>query len=412
MPVTKENGLMYAKLVCVSTKNNNKFYEMTQIDADTFEAKWGRVEGSVSTKRYPMRDWDKIIRDKTKRKDEPYTDVTEMVAVPVNESKSLFSDSKPKDVQKFVEKLMGYQKASISRNYTVSSDQVTQAQIDAAQEKLDEIIAATKVGADIEKINEMLVHYYRIIPRKMKKVQDHLIKSLADKKELKDAFDKILSLEQDALDSMAGQVSTTKAVASETEDQDLLDALGISMQAITPAEEKMIKSLLGPDSGRFVQAYRVKLKHTDEAYESWLQSVQDKKTALLWHGSRNENWWSILQKGLMIRPSGVVLTGSMFGNGVYFADKAKKSIGYSSARGSYWAGGNSDKAYLALYDIHQGKQLEILNWKSEHSSLDESKMKKKGYDSVFAKGGADLINNEYIVYNPAQCTVRYIVEIQ
>jgi poly [ADP-ribose] polymerase len=362
-----------------------------------------------------MRDWDKIMKDKTQRKDEPYTDVTEMVAVPVNESRQMFGDDKPKDIQKFVEKLMGYQKDSIKRNYTVSSDQVTQAQIDAAQEKLDEIIDATKVNADIEKLNEMLVHYYRIIPRKMKKVQDHLIQSLSTKADLKKAFDDILTLEQDALDSMAGQVSTTKAVTVDGEDNkntDVMDALGISMQATTPAEVKMIKTLLGADSGRFVQAFRVNLSHTSSSYEAWLAAAVEKKTALLWHGSRNENWWSILQKGLMIRPSGVVLTGSMFGNGVYFADKAKKSIGYSSARGSYWAGGNSDKAYLALYDIHQGKQLEILNWKSEHSSLDEDKMKKKGYDSVFAKGGADLVNNEYIVYNPAQCTVRYIVEIQ
>lgn len=27
-------------------------------------------------------------------------------------------------------------------------------------------------------------------------------------------------------------------------------------------------------------------------------------------------------------------------------------------------------------------------------------------------GGADLINNEYIVYNSAQCTIRYLVEVR
>jgi poly [ADP-ribose] polymerase len=37
----------------------------------------------------------------------------------------------------------------------------------------------------------------------------------------------------------------------------------------------------------------------------------------------------------MIRPSGAVYTGSMFGDGIYFADKAAKSIGYSSLSGSY-----------------------------------------------------------------------------
>ncbi len=36
---------------------------------------------------------------------------------------------------------------------------------------------------------------------------------------------------------------------------------------------------------------------------------------------------------------------------------------------------------------------------------------KREFDSVFAKGGADLRNNEYIVYNSAQCTVSHLIEI-
>ena len=113
----------------------------------------------------------------------------------------------------------------------------------------------------------------------------------------------------------------------------------------------------------------------------------------------------------MIRPSNAVITGSMFGHGVYFADKAQKSIGYTSLRGSYWASGSNGSAMLALYEIHQGKQKEILNWSNSHSQLNESKMTKEGYDSVFAKGGADLRNNEFITYNTDQSTIKYLVEI-
>ena len=44
--------------------------------------------------------------------------------------------------------------------------------------------------------------------------------------------------------------------------------------------------------------------------------------------------------------------------------------------------------------------------------LTEKKLKARGaYDSFFALDGADLRNNEYIVYNKAQCTVQYLVEI-
>jgi hypothetical protein len=41
------------------------------------------------------------------------------------------------------------------------------------------------------------------------------------------------------------------------------------------------------------------------------------KERLYWHGSRNENWFNIMQTGLLIRPSGAVHTGSMFGDGIY-----------------------------------------------------------------------------------------------
>ncbi len=50
---------------------------------------------------------------------------------------------------------------------------------------------------------------------------------------------------------------------------------------------------------------------------------------LLWHGSRLENFASILTNGLKINPGkNVIKTGSMFGNGLYFANFGKKSSGY------------------------------------------------------------------------------------
>jgi poly [ADP-ribose] polymerase len=101
----------------------------------------------------------------------------------------------------------------------------------------------------------------------------------------------------------------------------------------------------------------------------------------------------------------------MFGDGIYFADKAQKSIGYTSLRGSYWAKGGGDKAYLALFEVHLGNQKEILHHDSSCYSLSDKVLKKEGYDSVFAKGGADLRNNEFIVYKPEQCTITHLVEI-
>ena len=157
--------------------------------------------------------------------------------------------------------------------------------------------------------------------------------------------------------------------------------------------------------------FKVVNTKTQKVFDTHFEQAKVKKKRLYWHGSRNENWFNILQTGLLIRPSGAVHTGSMFGDGIYFADKAQKSIGYSSLRGSYWTKGGDDKAYLALFDVHLGNQKEILHHTSSCYSLSDKVLKKDNYDSVFAKGGADLRNNEYIVYNAAQCTVSHLIEI-
>ena len=106
--------------------------------------------------------------------------------------------------------------------------------------------------------------------------------------------------------------------------------------------------------------------------------------------------------------------GKMFGYGLYFADKCQKSLNYTSFRGSYWARGNSNKAFLALYDVHVGNQLKVKKHESWCCSLSKTNLKKRGekYDSIYAQGGVDLINNEYIVYDSAQSTIRYLVEIK
>lgn len=68
---------------------------------------------------------------------------------------------------------------------------------------------------------------------------------------------------------------------------------------------------------------------------------------------------------------------------------------------------------MSLFDVHVGNQYNIKRHTSDCCSLDYNKLRAKGnYDSVFAEGGYDLRNNEYIVYKEDQCTVKYIVELK
>jgi poly [ADP-ribose] polymerase len=65
-----------------------------------------------------------------------------------------------------------------------------------------------------------------------------------------------------------------------------------------------------------------------------------------WHGTRRANMIGITTKGLLIRPSGVVHAGSMYGDGIYWATQSTKSMNYCDVRGSYWAQGSNKTAYL------------------------------------------------------------------
>lgn len=432
--IVKENGLRYAKLIHVSvdngmTDNSNKVYIMEELSDGRIKCEYGRVGKNMTTVYKSSREWDKIVREKTSNK-KGYTDVTDLLAEPV------VDDSKPvnnkvdsiKDdiVRKLVDELMSFANKSIQRNYKVTQEAVSEQQVNAAQEVINAISSLLVLGVDKKNVNDMLLKLYTIIPRRMDNVKSHLIGDVNSDTDLENA-QRIIGSEQSALDTMAGQVELIKqqkdaakkaaeaeanGVEEEVEEVTILDQMGLSIEVENDTETlDLIKKLMGPNVNQMKKVYKVINNKTQAKFDKNLEKANVKKKRLYWHGSRNENWFNILQTGLLIRPSGAVHTGSMFGDGIYFADKAQKSIGYSSLRGSYWAHGGDNKAFLALFDVHLGNQKEILHHDSSCYKLSDNVLKKDGYDSVFAKGGADLRNNEFIVYKPEQCTVSHLIEI-
>lgn len=102
----------------------------------------------------------------------------------------------------------------------------------------------------------------------------------------------------------------------------------------------------------------------------------------------------------------------MFGRGIYFADKADKSIGYTSLYGSRHAGGQSDKAYLAIYEVATGNEFNVNRWDSSMVMLDNLVFKRehRGCNSLHAHAGSDLLNDEYIIYDEDACRIKYFLE--
>jgi poly [ADP-ribose] polymerase len=140
-----------------------------------------------------------------------------------------------------------------------------------------------------------------------------------------------------------------------------------------------------------------------------LQKAYERANVIpVWHGTRRANMVGITTKGLLIRPSGVPHAGSMFGDGIYWAAHSTKSINYTDVRGSYWAAGQADKAFLFLADCAFGNQRIV------HNATFIRKGDLKGDHSVWAKMGQALLNDELIVYNATgpsqQHRIKYILE--
>jgi poly [ADP-ribose] polymerase len=251
-------------------------------------------------------------------------------------------------------------------------------------------------------INNLLIELYTVIPRKMKNVRHHIV----DDTTSVTSANSIIEREQALVDNMSTQVAVSHGANSAT----LEDTLGIKLDKVTDEEVENIKKLLGPEAKRFVKAFKVTNHKTEEEYK---ERKGIGKVRWLFHGSRNENWLSILSKGLLIRPACAVLTGQMFGVGCYFANKSLKSIGYTSLKNSYWAKGDQTVGYISLYEVYTGNELHVKRHESWMYNLNLNTLKNKGlYDSLFAEKGIDLKNDEIIIYSTNQCTVRYIIEIR
>ncbi|MCX6214327.1 ADP-ribose polymerase [Spirosoma sp.] len=399
------------KLMMVTAENNNKYYEMREKENGTFEAHYGRVGGFRSKSVHPMAQWERKVREK---KSKGYTDQTHLFATTRLETDA--STIANPEVRSLMARLLDLAKQSIFQNYVVTAQEVTRKQVENAQQLLDELADLLAVNMDTAAYNVKLLELFRVIPRRMSKVGEHLAGASPQSAEELQPLRDHLAEEQSTLDVMRGQVELAPEETSADQPQPtLLDSLNLAIEPVTDAHViKLIKRMMGTDVFKFEAAFSVRHAATDAAFDAYVRQQTNRKTMALWHGSRSENWLSILKTGLLLRPANAVITGKMFGYGIYFADQFSKSINYTSLNGSVWANGRQSEGYLAIYEVHVGEQLELTKHEPSHMQLDGNALKQLGpqYDSVFAKQGVSLQKNEFIVYNPAQCTVRYIVKIK
>ena len=413
-------------LILVDPNNNgvdsNKFYKMAGNGDNTFTVEYGRVGATPQTKTYPMSKWNSTLSSKLKK---GYVDRSDLMQEVIADSKiedksngvDEFGLVQNLSVREIVKRLWDYANKTIQSAYSVRAEAVTQAMIDAAQEKID-YIAANYKNWSVEEFNKNLNELFIIVPRKMKRVSDCLVSDSSE-------YDKKLSEEQSLLDTMAGQVYKPKAKIADTDSEikaseSILQKMGITMEEATKEDIAKIKKAMGDSAGKFYKAWHVTNFETEKNYQKFTTENNIGNVKLLCHGSRNQNWFNILKMGLKIRPAGAIATGSMFGLGIYWSNPEKykggvaKSIGYTSL-GGYWTRDYQNCGFLAFFDVAIGDSVDAYSFDSKYYSYNLERLKKDNPKawSLWAHGNTSMLrNDEIIVYDDRQMTIRYLVEIR
>lgn len=249
--------------------NNNKYYDMKP-QGDMWVATYGRIGSGSQTRTYSKREWDKKYNEKIRK---GYIDQTDLIQDLISTEKPTQSEYKEIDnakIEAIVERLQAMAKKAISENYTVSSNKVTQAMIDEAQNIITGLLNIT----DVKIFNDELLKLFATIPRKMSSVSSYIARDNGE-------FNKIISREQDLLDIMKGQV-VQKQVVEETKetkpinDSTILEYLGLEFEECSKEDIATIKVALGSCSDKFHKAWKVKNLRTQKRFDDFVKKITSK----------------------------------------------------------------------------------------------------------------------------------------
>lgn len=402
--------------------NNNKWWTGQVFDDGTVKATWGRVGYTGDSGEWQGGDsyLEKKIREKTKKgysevKTVGSVDVAPGSGSPVKDrdlhaiaKSQLIKSSNPtleKLISRFVQANVHKITSSTQITYNsatglfatplgiVTMDGLTEARNLLAQ--FAPIVRKGKFGPDADAI---LCQYLRLIPQSLGMKRFTAQSVIPDDNALQKQSDLIDSLESSyqATLTVAPTPAGTPAKAQEQVFKVDLDVLGdfAERARLESYFEKSKKRMHGYDNVRVKEVFKVTIHDMENVFERNTKPIQE-----VFHGTSQANCLSILKSGLKVSPpSTAAIAGKMFGNGVYGAINSTKSLGYSMGR--WGQSGVGDAAWLFICDFAMGKTY----------STTTSCNPQRGYDSVWAKAGHSLHNDELIVYRNSQVNIRYLLE--
>jgi poly [ADP-ribose] polymerase len=282
---------------------------------------------------------------------------------------------------------------------------VTKEQIQNARNTLDILKSFVKrqvIDDSLQDVRDANNMYYSLIPHQFSHKITKTDWILNDQK-LMQEFDLIEQLESAIqMGSALGQNATKR-----------LNAIGIDIDELTETQEinRIIKyvetSKAQNHRGLDIYKYKVKnifiIKIPNERSRFELTKTKYGNIKELFHGSKTCNILSILKNGLIIPPCNCpTFSGRAFGDGCYFANASTKSLNYST---NFWNSNYTscnENIFLFLAKVAMGKYYET------KSCINRVPI---GYDSIWAKSGQSLYNDEFIVPRLEQQTITHIIEL-
>ena len=259
-------------------------------------------------------------------------------------------------------------------------------------------------------IKELSGTFYSTIPHKIGRTKAAIEASAINTIERSDSAEETLQLMKDMLSvNAAGGVN----LFADQQDYGRYQALNTKIQflQVKDKDRKRVEEFILTSQGKTRMKPKIhgvyvvgRAGESDSFNPKKLKNVTE-----LFHGTRSQNIVGIMTRGLLLpnqsKRYGAVLTGAMLGNGIYFADNSAKSLQYCRAC-------PGRRGFLFLASVALGKSKEYTDAQTHLNAPPPGYDSVTGVASVKTATWGRLVHNEYVIYDPSQQKLDYMVEFE
>lgn len=306
-----QDSLKPCYLTCViPEKNAYKFYKLTP-NGDDVIAEYGRMgtaKGELFGARtftYPIRMfWIKYVEKLSKG----YVDRTDLYLT--QEPTNVKADTKQEKKSNSIVSAMLYQKL---KSFAKSAVREARVSVPITRQIIQEskrILNCMYHPESLEQFNDYVLELIAILQRPVRTGDGTGVKRMLASSE--NDYARIIERESDLIQAMEGMNSGNREVAN----TESFDDYNIEIYSATEKQKKHVLSHLSDSlKGKVKNVYRIIPTKQQRRFDAYLKEHDIKTVKQLWHGSRNQNWLSIMINSLQLNPNAII-TGKMFGQGI------------------------------------------------------------------------------------------------